>query len=107
MELDLEISPGEVAALMKVGAVTLIDVRTPEEYAIAKIEGSRLVDQVLAKEIVESWPRDMKIVTVCHHGIRSLNAAVYLRDQGFNWTRSMNGGIDLWSTVIDPAIPRY
>ena len=107
MEPDLEISPAEVAALMKAGTVTLIDVRTTQEYAIARIEGCRLVDPELAKEIVETWPKDTTIITVCHHGVRSLDAAVYLRQQGFTATRSMRGGIDLWSCTVDPSIPRY
>jgi rhodanese-related sulfurtransferase len=106
-EPELEISPTDVAALMKTGAVTLIDVRTPEEYAIARIEGCRLVDQALAHEIVETWPKDTAIVAVCHHGIRSLSAAMYLRQQGFTQTRSMHGGIDLWSMTVDPSIPQY
>ena len=107
MEPNLEISPTEVAALLKEGKVTLIDVRTPQEYEIARIEGCRLVDQALAKEIVETWPKDTPIITVCHHGVRSLDAAIYLRQQGLTQTRSMSGGIDLWSMSVDPTIPRY
>jgi rhodanese-related sulfurtransferase len=107
MTTDLEISPGEAAALMKQGKITMIDVRTPEEYEIARIEGCRLVDQALAKEIVETWPKDTLIVTVCHHGVRSLDAAVYLRGQGFEGTRSMSGGIEAWSMTVDSSIPRY
>jgi len=107
IEPDLEISPQEVAALMKEGAVRVIDVRTPHEYEIARIEGCTLVDAALAKEIVETWPKDTAIVTLCHHGIRSLDAAIYLRQQGFSQTRSMRGGINLWSMIIDPSIPRY
>ena len=107
MELPLEISPAEVAALMKEGTVTLIDVRTQQEYDIARIEGCRLVDEALAKEIVDTWPKDTPLITVCHHGVRSLSAAVYLRQQGFSQTRSMSGGIDLWSMTVDPSIPQY
>lgn len=107
MNGDLEISAAEVAALMKDGSITLIDVRTPQEYEIARIEGCRLVDQTLAKEIVETWPKDTPIVTVCHHGVRSLDAALYLRGQGFEKTRSMRGGIDVWSMTVDPSVPRY
>src|SRR5262245_31421416 len=104
MEPELEISPAEAAALLKQGAVTLIDVRTPEEYAIARIEGCRLVDQELAREIVDTWPKDTPIVTVCHHGVRSLDAALYLRQHGLHQTRSMRGGIDLWSMTVDPSV---
>src|SRR5690349_24083435 len=82
MELNPEISPQEAAALMRAGKAILIDVRTPQEYDIARIEGCRLVDDALAKEIVDTWPKEAPIVTVCHHGIRSLSAAMYLRQQG-------------------------
>ena len=104
---DLEISTTEAARLMAEGTVTLIDVRTPHEYEIARIEGCRLVDEALAKEIVETWPKDTAIVTVCHHGVRSLDAALYLRGQGFTKARSMRGGIDVWSRTVDPTVPRY
>lgn len=107
VEADLEISPTETAALMKQGNVKLIDVRTPHEYAIAHIEGCPLIDQTLAKEIVDTWPKDTPIITICHHGVRSLDAAVYLRQHGFTHVRSMRGGIDVWSQTIDASIPRY
>lgn len=106
-ELDLEISPAEAATLLKQGSARFIDVRTPQEYEIARIDGCPLIDQALAKEIVETWPKDTPIITVCHHGVRSLDAAVYLRQQGLTRTQSLRGGIDLWSRTIDPTIPRY
>jgi rhodanese-related sulfurtransferase len=107
MEKDLEISPAEVADLLKKGAIKLLDVRTPHEYEIAKIRGSVLVDQALAQEIVQTWPKDSPIVTVCHHGIRSLDAATYLRGHRFTNARSMRGGIDAWALQVDPSAPRY
>jgi rhodanese-related sulfurtransferase len=82
-------------------------VRTPQEYAIANIAGSVLVDQSLAQEIMQTWAKDTAIVTMCHHGIRSLDAAAYLRGHGFANTKSMSGGIDAWSVEVDSSIPRY
>jgi rhodanese-related sulfurtransferase len=107
MEKDLEITPRETADLLKQGKIKLVDVRTPEEYAVARVEGSLLVDQSLAQEIMQSWPKDTAIVTICHHGVRSPDAAAYLRGHGFANTRSMSGGIEAWSVLIDPSIPRY
>ncbi len=107
LEKNIEITPREVSELLKQGKVKLLDVRTPDEYAIAKIEGSLLVDQSLAQDILQTWPKDSAIVTMCHHGIRSLDAAAYLRGHGFMNTRSMSGGIDAWSFQIDPSISRY
>jgi len=107
MEKDLEITPRETAELLKQGKVKLLDVRTPEEYAIASVGGSMLVDQNLAQEIMQKWPKDEAIVTMCHHGMRSLDAAAYMRGHGFSNTKSMSGGIDAWALQIDSSIPRY
>jgi rhodanese-related sulfurtransferase len=107
MEKNLEITPAETAQMLKEGKIKLIDVRTPEEYAIASVEGSILVNQSLAQEILETWPKDTAIVTICHRGMRSLDAAAYLRGHGFTNTRSMTGGIDAWSLQIDSSVPRY
>ena len=48
-----------------------------------------------------------QIIVFCHHGMRSLDAAAWLRSQGVECARSMAGGIDRWSTEIDPRVPRY
>ena len=103
----MEITVAETAALMKAGTAKLLDVRTPEEYAIARIEGAIRVDQALAQEILQSWAKDTHIVTICHHGVRSLNAASFLRASGFENTQSMTGGIEEWSIAVDPKVPRY
>src|SRR5437667_9997312 len=69
MEKDIEITPQDTAALLKQGKVKLLDVRTTEEYAIASVPGSMLVDQSLAQEIIQNWAKDTPIVTLCHHGM--------------------------------------
>ena len=107
VERQLEISPEVVAGQLKEGQVKILDVRTPEEYAITRIEESILVDQDVAREIIETWPKDTAIVTVCHHGIRSLDAAAYIKGHGFPNVKSMKGGIDAWAAQVDPTILRY
>jgi len=107
LEKDLEIGPREAAELLKQGTIKLIDVRTPEEYSIAHVDGSVLIDQSLVQEIVNTWPKETQIVTMCHHGMRSLDAAAFLRGHGLMKTQSMRGGIDAWSTTVDPNTPRY
>ena len=107
MEKDIEITPQATAELLKLGRIKLLDVRSPEEYQIASIAGSVLVDQSLAQEIMQSWSKDTAIVMMCHHGIRSLDAAAYLCGHGFVNTKSMRGGIDAWAEQIDPSLRRY
>ena len=53
VEGELEVTPQLVAQQLKRGEIKLLDVRTPEEYAITRIAESTLVDQDLATEIIE------------------------------------------------------
>ena len=108
--LDLEISAQEVANRLKAGGAGLIllDVREPWEFQTAQIAGSKLIPMGdVPSRVFEELNPDAHIVTVCHSGVRSLNVAVWLRNQGFENVQSLSGGIDRWSREIDPAIPRY
>lgn len=106
--LDFEISPAEAAALHKENKSRFIDVREPWEFATAKIDGSVLMPMgdVPARAHQELDP-DERLVVLCHHGARSLNTTVWLRNQGFENAQSLRGGIDAWSAEVDPAVPRY
>ena len=107
-EQRLQISPGELAALLKSDAAPrLIDVRQPEEQAVVRIDGALPYTQDLGQEMMSGWPKDTPIVFHCHHGIRSLEAASYYIGHGFTNVRSLQGGIDAWAQEVDPSLPRY
>ena len=108
-ELDqaLQISPMEVAEQLCRGeGMKLLDVRTPEEHDIARIEGALLVTEENAEEIM-NWQKDTMIVFFCHHGDRSLDSASYFLGHGFTNVKSIRGGIDAWSLEVDLDVPRY
>lgn len=86
----------------------LLDVREPWEYQTAHIEGATLMpmNEVPGKAFAE-LDEDQPIAVLCHHGARSLSVANWLQGQGFGKAQSVRGGIDLWSQVIDPSVPRY
>jgi rhodanese-related sulfurtransferase len=86
----------------------LLDVREPWEYQTASLPGSLLMPmgEVPSRAHQELDP-DQPIVVLCHHGARSLSVTMWLRDQGFEHVQSLAGGIDRWSRVVDPAVPRY
>jgi len=89
-------------------ALLLIGVREPEEHAVCRIDGSRLLPmQSIPLHIEELIQEASEIVVFCHHGVRSLSVVDWLRRQGVENCRSMSGGIDLWSRRIDPTVPRY
>lgn len=109
----IEISVADAAATLRrtppSDALLLLDCRTPAEHATAKIAGSLLIPmQELPDRVAEisAW-KDMPIIVHCHHGMRSLRVAKWLREQGFSFAQSMQGGIDAWSTDVDPTVPRY
>ncbi len=102
-----EVSPKELKTLLDAGAVKqLFDVRTPAERDKAKIEGARLLDDATIKEL-EAMPKDTPIAFHCHHGGRSRNAAEHFLKKGFKTVYNLAGGIDAWSTVVDPKVPKY
>ncbi len=106
--LDYEISPADAAALLQQKRARLIDVREPWELAAARIEGSLSLPMgdVPARAHHELDP-DERLLVICHHGLRSMNVAVWLRNQGFEQAQSLRGGIDAWSLEVDPTVGRY
>ena len=106
--LEYEITAEEAARLLNSGKARLIDVREPWELATAAIPGSLLIPMgdVAARAHQELDP-DERLVVLCHHGMRSMNVTVWLRNQGFENAQSLRGGIDAWSAEVDPAVPRY
>ena len=85
----------------------LLDTRSQAEYEIVHLPDSILATDEVVNEALQSWDKNAEIICVCHHGIRSLNAAQFLRKQGFTNVRSMSGGLDAWSQQIDAKLPRY
>lgn len=106
----LEISPEAVAALRAGGApCRLIDCREDDEWQICRIEGSELIPLSRFAELAPQRLVDVdeRVVIHCHHGMRSAQAAYFLRQTGMECAWSMAGGIDAWSQEIDPGVPRY
>ena len=103
----IQASPEDVAAALRSSTPPrLMDVRTPDEWELARLEGATLISEELTKEMMH-WPKDTAIVFYCHFGQRSLDAASYLAGHGFSNVRSMTGGMDAWSLAVDAAVPRY
>ena len=107
--MDFEISSGKVNTMLKQGEkFTLLDVRESWELEKARIEGSKNIPmgEIPARANQELDPEE-RIVVICHHGVRSLSVTNWLRQQGFDKTQSIRGGIDGWARTVDPKIPLY
>jgi rhodanese-related sulfurtransferase len=87
----------------------LIDVREPDEWNVARIPGAELLplSQWPAIAVEKLADKSQPLLIQCHHGGRSARATAWLLDQGFQNATNLAGGIDAWSTQIDPSVPRY
>ena len=107
--LSPEITPQELVELRQQShPPVVLDVREPWEYDTAHLHGSLLMPmgEVPSRAYNELDP-DQPVIVVCHHGARSLNVTMWLRQQGYEEARSLAGGIDAWSRSVDPTVPRY
>ena len=106
-----ELTPTEYRTLWPADAertaVTLLDVREPDEVAIAAVEHAlRIPMREVPARLAELDP-SKPLVVMCHGGGRSRRVAEYLAQNGFGNVFNLTGGIDAWSREIDPSIPRY
>ncbi|WP_309893894.1 rhodanese-like domain-containing protein [Archangium sp.] len=86
----------------------LLDVRFPHEHAYVALPDSVLIPLPELDERTEELEafRGKPVVVYCHHGVRSLHGAAFLRSRGLEAV-SLRGGIDLYSLAVDPRLPRY
>ena len=105
---ELEITPADVKARLERGdRLFLVDVREPWEHLLCRIEGAKLIPLGSLAASLQTLPDAGELICYCHHGMRSLDAAAWLRFQGFEKAKSLSGGIERWSLEIDPSVPRY
>ncbi|QMS89358.1 rhodanese-related sulfurtransferase [Nostoc edaphicum CCNP1411] len=92
-------------------SIQLVDVREPEELAIASIEG--FVNLPLSQftewgdQVPTLFNPQAETLVLCHHGIRSAQMCQWLIAQGFTNVQNISGGIDAYSILVDPSIPQY
>ena len=102
------LTPLELKARIEGGdELLLIDVREPEEHAVAAIEGARLLPLSLFNDWAGTLDAERETVVICHHGIRSAQVCAFLARQGFKKLHNLAGGIDRWSCEVDRRMPRY
>jgi rhodanese-related sulfurtransferase len=90
---------------------TLLDVREPWELALARLELPDLPLRHLPMHEIPTRLHELDpaqpVVCICHHGARSAQVVAFLHRQGHAHAYNLDGGIDAWSALVDPAVPRY
>jgi sulfur-carrier protein adenylyltransferase/sulfurtransferase len=106
--LEFEISPELVNEMLESGDdPILLDIREDWEWEKAHLEGAIHIPlDELSGRMTELDPRS-EIIVYCHHGERSVDGCLVLWEHGFRKVRSLTGGIEAWSELVDPTVPRY
>ncbi len=85
----------------------LVDVREPNEVNICAIEGSINIPLSRFAEALNRLDPEQEIVLICHHGMRSMQAGMFLKGHGYHKLINMKGGIHGWACDVDPQMARY
>lgn len=103
-----ELDPAHVAERLRgPQPPLLLDVREPWEHRVASVEGAQLVPLNSLPAALSTLDPAREYVVMCHHGVRSLMGARFLRARGFARVANLRGGIAAWSEEVDPAVPQY
>jgi len=104
----MEITPQDLKAKLDSDAtIVVVDVREPEEYAICHLDDVVHIPLSQFAERFGELNPDDDLIFYCHHGMRSMQAAMFLKQKGFKRVASLKGGIDAWAQEIDSATARY
>ncbi len=104
----IEVTPLELQRELAAGRpIVLLDVREVPEWDLVRLENATLTPLARLPGLAPSLDPSADIVAYCHHGIRSLQAATFLRSVGLPRVRSLAGGIDRWAHEVDVTMRRY
>ncbi|GDX40240.1 molybdenum cofactor biosynthesis protein MoeB [Armatimonadota bacterium] len=108
VDVNEEITVLELKARMDAGEkLTVIDVREPYEYAIARIPGTKLIPLGQIEERSGELDPETEIILQCRSGKRSADALNRLKAKGFTQLKNLVGGVLAWSDEVDPSVPKY
>lgn len=107
-DAQLEIDPNELGRLLgaEVGP-QLIDIRDPWETEVVSLPGAVAIPMTGLPQQIDRLDTTRRAVLICHHGVRSAHAAIWLRQQGFKDAVSVRGGIDAYAREVDPSLATY
>jgi hydroxyacylglutathione hydrolase len=99
-----QITAADLRESLKHGAVTLIDVRNPNEWTESRIDGARHIPLGYLADRVDDIPKTKPIVVQCQSGGRSSIGASILQARGVEKVINLAGGISDWIKAGNPTV---
>jgi rhodanese-related sulfurtransferase len=85
----------------------LLDVREEWEFQTCKIDGSLMIPMNTIPSKLSELDVEQTIVCICHHGVRSMQVALFLEQNGFDKVSNLTGGVHAWALNVDNTMPTY
>jgi rhodanese-related sulfurtransferase len=85
----------------------LLDVREQWEFQTCTIDGSLMIPMNTIPSKLSELDVEQTIVCICHHGVRSMQVALYLEQNGFGKVSNLTGGVHAWALHVDNTMPTY
>lgn len=101
------VRPADAARRVAAGEAVLLDVREPFELEAAAVPGALHIPMQQVPERLAEVPKDRAVLVLCHHGMRSMAVAEWLRKRGYDRVENVAGGIDAWAAEVDPSVGSY
>lgn len=105
-----QISPRQLQERLAAAAAekpVLLDVREPWEFQICNLPGSMLMPMRTVPARLAELDSDAEIIVICHHGMRSMQVAMFLEQQGFPRVYNLTGGVNGWARAVESSMPVY
>jgi rhodanese-related sulfurtransferase len=88
-----------------VGADTyLLDVREPDEWVAGHAPDAHHLPMMEVPARIAEVPVDGDVVVVCRSGVRSGQVVAYLRSNGWDNVRNLDGGLQSWAVSGRPLV---
>ena len=85
----------------------LLDVREPWEFQTCHIDGALTMPMNTIPDKLSELDAEQPIVCICHHGVRSMQVALFLKQHGFTQISNLTGGVHAWAQQVDGTMPIY
>lgn len=85
----------------------LLDVREPWEFQTCHIDGALTMPMNTIPDRLSELDPKLAIVCICHHGMRSMQIAVFLEQNGYTHVSNLTGGVHAWAQQVDSTMPTY
>ena len=90
------VSISQAKEMLQSKGVTVVDIRDPDSFKEAHIEGAVSINRENIKDFIERSDKTKTVLCYCYRGFSSQEAARFLLKNGFKEVYNLQGGFEAW-----------